>query len=1207
MIWEDSDLNHPKPRVFISYARADGETFASGLSKRLSMNEPEITLWQDRREMEGGIGWWKQITRALDVVHFLVLVMTPAAIASPIVQREWRYARQQGVCIYPVLGVPGEEIDFATLPRWMRRVHWFDLDKEWHTFVCHLKSPCHASRVVFMAPDLPATYVPRPEAFEPVLDALVSEGGQPVALTTSLQGAGGLGKTTLAIALCHSDQIMEAFDDGILWVTLGKAPKLLDAVSKLYRALTGREPDFVDIEEAAYRFATALEDKNCLLVIDDAWQSGDLQPFLRGGKGCARLITSRIADVARGTAAFPVDAMSLSEAVTLLQSRLPSSDLEKLPFRSLAQRLGEWPLLLELANAQLRRRIEKGDDLQHAMEYLQLKLRHQGIVAFDVRRATDRQDAISRSIELSLELLEKDEQSALIQLALFPEDVDIPLEIAQTLWDLDSFAATELVELYDDMSLAQFSTQSASLRLHDVIRAYLETRLEAGQEQHGKLADQLETPALTASEYAWHWLPYHLVKAGQYNELRQRLLDINWLGTKLRNTNVSVVVGDFDYLAEDQDLKRLQEAITLANPVISQDPEQLPSQLAAHLVMPDDNGSGDSLRTMISKWRRSWLEPFEALLTLAGGPMIATLVGHEGPVLDIALTQDCELAISASADGTVRAWDWRHGHTVKIYQGHDDWVYAVDANEDGSLLASIGADSRVRFWDSETGRCQAVTDLIDPPPGCLLFARDGSDTCFVSAGERLAALHPATLHLEWWERRHCGEIRTLAALADGGVVSGGDDRMVVLWSRNGKVTSTPQQLHGGPVRCIACARDIPACVSVGADGLLQSWSLCGSITESRRKISSSVFDTHSVAISAVADRIVSGEEDGAITLWNRKTGKLEARLEGHSGPVNGIAVSADGQYALSASDDQTIRVWDLQRPPLPARVTPVLESRRGTLGTTSDGIRLLALSAPERLSLWEMDSGTLYGEAGGRQSWILQDPNGFRHGVFLLPGNRLFSRCVDTVDCGVIWRGNDLRALHFPLPGKKRLLIDREGAVSVWDVVAKKRLLRLSLRPERVRLAAFTTNGSHLALLRPSGLLEVWGMAQVQRLIHTEASPVAIAISETGSKLALAFENGTIRLMDHVGRQSELHPHQQKVNALVFSRDDRLLVSTGDDHAIHVNEISSGERIAAYTGEYPMLGCAIKRDNSVLAAQDAQGQLHFLRLHLAHKVAAGGD
>ena len=79
----------PPPRVFLSYARAD-EDFVTALRRRLESEHSEITLWQDRACLEGGIGWWQQITDALDVVQFLVLVMTPAALRSKVVEQEWR-------------------------------------------------------------------------------------------------------------------------------------------------------------------------------------------------------------------------------------------------------------------------------------------------------------------------------------------------------------------------------------------------------------------------------------------------------------------------------------------------------------------------------------------------------------------------------------------------------------------------------------------------------------------------------------------------------------------------------------------------------------------------------------------------------------------------------------------------------------------------------------------------------------------------------------------------------------------------------------------------------------------------------------------------------------------------------------------------------------------------------------------------------------
>src|SRR5512132_3142043 len=104
------------PRVFLSYSRAN-EAEAEGLRERLSA-EPEIEVTRDRLFLEGGLNWWTQLARAIENADFLVLLLTPAAMASGNVAREWRHARQQGVAVYPVKG-PG--FDPASMPRWMRK------------------------------------------------------------------------------------------------------------------------------------------------------------------------------------------------------------------------------------------------------------------------------------------------------------------------------------------------------------------------------------------------------------------------------------------------------------------------------------------------------------------------------------------------------------------------------------------------------------------------------------------------------------------------------------------------------------------------------------------------------------------------------------------------------------------------------------------------------------------------------------------------------------------------------------------------------------------------------------------------------------------------------------------------------------------------------------------------------------------------------
>ena len=510
--------NMISPRVFISYARKDGEALATELRERLERDEPEITLWQDRARMEGGVGWRKQITDALDRVQFMVLIVTPGSLESDVVQWEWRYARQQGVCVYPVNAAPDKRLDFRTMPRWMSGVHFFNLDQEWQTFVNYLKSPCNDPRVPFMAPDLPEHLVERHAPYKRLLDCVLDdEGANPVPTTVALHGFGGFGKTTLAAQLCHHEDVITAYKDGILWATLGEEPNVLAELTKLYAALTGERPGFENEDDAAFHLATTLTDRQLLIVIDDVWDSSHLAAFRRGGEHCTRLVTTRQGDIAVKVAdhrkRIPVDEMTTHEATVLLTGYIDAPPPDRKPFEALAQRLGEWPLLLELAGGVLKQSLARGDTLVGALDYLSEALHEEGVEAFDQSDPLERNQAFAKTISVSLERLSNDERSQYRSLAIFPADVSVPLSTVSTLLGLSAFKTRRAVETLDNLSLLKLDLNTYTLRLHDIMRAYLTPKLNGALALHERLADAWSTPERLPDAYAWRYAVHHMAAA----------------------------------------------------------------------------------------------------------------------------------------------------------------------------------------------------------------------------------------------------------------------------------------------------------------------------------------------------------------------------------------------------------------------------------------------------------------------------------------------------------------------------------------------------------------------------------------------------------------------------------------------------------------------------------------------------------------------
>ncbi|HEY7493681.1 MAG TPA: TIR domain-containing protein [Candidatus Tectomicrobia bacterium] len=945
-------------RVFISYARQDGEAFATALRRRLEKEEPEITLWQDRTEMEGGVGWWKQIEEAIAKCAFLVIVMTPSAMRSEVTRKEWRYARQHGICVYPVKGTADSELDYRSLPKWMSKAHFFDLDREWETFIHYLKSPYHAARVPFMAPDLPEGFVERPALTECLLGQLLDASREnPVAITTALRGAGGLGKTTLAAALCHREEVLTAFGDGILWVTLGQKPNLQEGLTKLYAALTGERPGFVDEEDAAFHLSEQLQDKNCLIVIDDAWNLAHLRPFMHAGSGCSRLITTRSFEIATEARRVEVDEMTSTEAVRMLTARLSVLPTTLERFSALADRLGAWPLLLELANAALRQRVERGDSVEGALSYLQRKLDEQGVVAFDRRNATARNQALTRTIELGLDELDAQERERYEELSIFPEGIELPLSVVACLWACDAFEAEELIQRFDSLSLVKFSVQTATFRLHDVMRGYLATRLADPAVLHGKLIDAWADLYRLREAYAWRWFAYHLVEAGRNQQLRALLLSFDWLQAKLEATDATALASDFGFFAHDRILRTVHGAVRLAAHVLARDKTQLAGQLLGRLTAGEPLEIA-SLCEQASHWRGTiWLRPLEPALTEPGGPLLFTLTGHSGAVRAVAVTPDGRHAVSGADDLTVRVWDLQRGTQVHALYGHTDWIRAVVVSNDSHWAISTGDDQTIHLWDITVGVLLRVLDGHGDWPKTVALTSDNRNVLIAGNGRNIRILaldNGATVQTL---RGHRGAVNALALTSDSKyALSASDDRTLRVWDleRGTELCALPG--HAAQVVALAPARDDRFVVSASRDDTLRCWS-CNAERDAKpsleRVITHQAYWVRAVALTPDGRHVVTGSDDCSLKVWDVNTGSQIHVFEGHIDWINALAVTPDGEHVVSASPDHTLKVWDLKSAAQRSERKGHTERVRA-LVSTADGRVAVSTSDDRQMKLWDL-------------------------------------------------------------------------------------------------------------------------------------------------------------------------------------------------------------------------------------------------------------
>ena len=171
----------------------------------------------------------------------------------------------------------------------------------------------------------------------------------------------------MAITLAHDPEILEHFQDGVLWVGLGRQPDVLAWLGSWATAI-GIPAEIIaprsEIAERAAVIHAAIGLRRILLIIDDAWQIEAALAFKVGGPNCAHLVTTRLANVAldfAGEKVTLVRELDLEYGLNLLAQLSPMAvETEPDEARKLVQSVGGLPLALILMGSYLRRQSYSG-------------------------------------------------------------------------------------------------------------------------------------------------------------------------------------------------------------------------------------------------------------------------------------------------------------------------------------------------------------------------------------------------------------------------------------------------------------------------------------------------------------------------------------------------------------------------------------------------------------------------------------------------------------------------------------------------------------------------------------------------------------------------------------------------------------------------------------------------------------------------------
>jgi WD40 repeat protein len=204
----------------------------------------------------------------------------------------------------------------------------------------------------------------------------------------------------------------------------------------------------------------------------------------------------------------------------------------------------------------------------------------------------------------------------------------------------------------------------------------------------------------------------------------------------------------------------------------------------------------------------------------------------------------------------------------------------------------------------------------------------------------------------------------------------------------------------------------------------------------------------SLSVDAAGDRVLVGNDDGTLSLWDLRARSLVRRWRAHAGAIHGVAFSPDSRLCASGSDDGTVKLWRIPSGE-PVRTLLGHSGWVGQVSFSADGAHLVSASADGTLRTWDVESGTSERVFRGHSTWV-------RSATFVGDGNEIVSGGYDQdVRLWDARTGAPTRTMRGPSiiyeiraarDGRWGITVDEASSVSLWDLKSGSSVHRFSTR-----------------------------------------------------------------------------------------------------------------------------------------------------------------
>jgi WD40 repeat protein len=306
-----------------------------------------------------------------------------------------------------------------------------------------------------------------------------------------------------------------------------------------------------------------------------------------------------------------------------------------------------------------------------------------------------------------------------------------------------------------------------------------------------------------------------------------------------------------------------------------------------------------------------------------------TLAGHNNWIRVLRITADGLMAVTGSADHTLRTWNLSELTPSQILKGHARDIRGLALSADSSRAVSISRDKTLRVWDLASGKW--IRALVSRNNKRVLSTLQVDNALLEELLNELEV--KPTVDIIDKPIQYNAQI-TISH--DGNQVAFCANDTVFAWNiKTGKTI----EREIGDFECTVISYDTDEKHVIL--GSLFGSCLVWNLDETSDLVTTKACDGKILDIALTQDGVcaISAAKDDTIQIWELDTGNVRTHFNGRAGKVDTVAISPNGDYAYSIYHD-TLIAYDLTQSSLVASLT--LDHQITAIGVTPDG-RYIAL------------------------------------------------------------------------------------------------------------------------------------------------------------------------------------------------------------------------------------------------------------------------